>query len=181
MQKIKVPIKRASGKSASMHFINIVYILSVTLISGCAQLTPTLKPVTAYPETATNNITIFRNNSIDLVDFHFWPTIDNNEITGLLPRQHTSLTLNPGDYALGTRCHYPSHFTGHEIDVFITGNKPRYFLITLAFHSCTEIVEIEKTEAEERFKESTRIKTGHISNCEGESVRFSEAEEIRCR
>lgn len=192
-----MPITKRSGQPRIFRKMRstlfIVRILSISILSGCAvailppdtRPAPALRPVVAHAETNNNNVTILRNADIGYYRERYWPTLAGKNLAGLLTKQHISFTLKPGDHRLGVKCylrHGPSgtEFSVQEIDITLTKNESRYFVLGKPFISCASIKEIKQSVAEEFLKKSIRIKTGLVSNCQGKPVPLEAIKRAEC-
>jgi len=130
-----------------------------------------------------NNITMLRNYNFVGGGVHFWPLVNGQEISGIYPKEHVAFKLNSGNYSLGVRCYdsvFPMQYT-EEIEVSILGNESRFFLLSSKIvFGCAEIEEIEEHEALDRLSDSTRIITGKVSDCEGNSLSYEGYEHELC-
>lgn len=147
-----------------------MFVFMVLFMSGCSTL---VRPVKALPESDNdgNNLTILRNYNYFGAGGRYWPTVDGQEVSGLFPKEHISFMLSPGKHLVGVRCGWSED----QMEVNIKENEMRYFKISPYFLNpivCAEIEEISKSEAIDRLKESTRIKTGFMSDCDRKSVLF---------
>ncbi|MEO7622536.1 MAG: hypothetical protein ABIS30_05675 [Gallionella sp.] len=156
---------------------------SLMLLSSCASL----RPVNKLPEaeTDTNNITILRNNEFYGSAIHFWPTVDNEDIAGLLVKQHVSFILPNGKHFIGVRCfggEWPLWRTWkHEqLEVEVSSNERRYFLVTASYFNCAGIKEIQESVAHNFLPGSIRIPTGDISSCQRIGVPYTDAHDASC-
>jgi hypothetical protein len=155
-------------------------ILSLLLIPGCSMY---VRPVKAIPESPSeNNVTILRNYNYVGGAMRYFPTIDGAEVAGLFPHQHVSVTLSPGPHKIGVRC----GFGDDELEVTIKDNAKYYYKISPNLWSfvnpsvCGEIEEIGQPDAIERLQASTRISTGHLSDCDRRSVLYESNPDYTC-
>lgn len=160
-------------------FKSTFFLLVMLLLSGCSTY---MRPVNALPEIegGGNNITILRNYNYIAGAMRYWPTVDGQEVSGLFPKEHISFMLSSGKHLVGVRCGWSEDQT----EVNIQENEMRYFKISpylLNPIGCAaEIEEIPKSEAINRLKESTRIKTGFMSDCDRKSVLFESKPDYTC-
>ena len=163
-----------------MKIFSMVVFVAIIFLQGCASL----RPVTALPEgeTVKENVTILRNYNYVAAAIHYWPTVDGVDVAGLLVQEHISFRLSPGRHQLGVHCFggWWPRWLHDQIEVDIQEGLPRFFLLSPYGISCAEIEEIQESEALDRLKKSTRIKTGHVSNCARQSVLYENAEDVSC-
>jgi hypothetical protein len=155
-----------------------LFVFMMLLMCGCSTL---VRPVKAIPELDSdgNNITILRNYNYIGGGGRYWPTVDGQEVSGLFPKEHISFLLSPGKHSVGVHCGW----SDDQMEVNIQENEMRYFKISpnlLNLIGCAEIEEIPKSEAIERLKKSTRIKTGYMSDCDRKSVLFESKPDYLC-
>ncbi len=155
-----------------------LFVFMMLLMCGCSTL---VRPVKAIPELDSdgNNITILRNYNYIGGGGRYWPTVDGQEVSGLFPKEHISFLLSPGKHSVGVHCGW----SDDQMEVNIQENETRYFKISpslLNLIGCAEIEEIPKSEAIERLKKSTRIKTGYMSDCDRKSVLFESKPDYLC-
>lgn len=169
-------------KGDVMKSLVLVAVVFLFFLAGCSTL---MRPVTSLPEfdaEPDNNVTILRNYNYLGSAVRFWPTVDGQEISGLFPKQHNSFKISPGKHSLGVQCWW----SDDTLDVEIKENEQYNYMVSLdpfAFINplaCAEIEEISKSEAIDRLKKSTRIKTGHMSDCDGRSVLFESKPDKTC-
>ncbi len=159
-----------------MKRFKLTIFMLIMFLSGCASY---MRPVKALPEHESdgNNVTILRNYNYVGGGMRFWPTVDGEEVSGLFSKTHVSFILLPGKHSLGVRCGWSED----QIEVNILENDLRYFKISPAWlFGCAEIEEIPKTEAIGRLENSTRIKTGYMSDCYRKSVLFENKPDYTC-
>jgi hypothetical protein len=159
-------------------FKTIFFLLVILLLGGCASY---MRPVKALPEANNggNNVTILRNYNYISGGMRFWPTVDGQEISGLFPKEHVSFVLPSGKHSVGVRCGW----SDDQMEIIIKESEIRYFKISpylLNPIGCAEIEEITATEAIDRLKKSTLIKTGFMSDCDRKSVTFESKPDYTC-
>jgi hypothetical protein len=155
-----------------------LFLFMVFLISGCSTLVRPVKAMSEF-DSDGNNITILRNYNIFSGNIRFWPTVDGQEISGLFPNEHISFALPPGKYSIGVSCGW----LADKIEINVKEKDMRYFKISpslLGSIRGAEIEEITESEAIERSKNSTRIKTGFMSDCNRKSVTFESNPDFTC-
>ena len=163
-----------------MRAIFLVFIFNFVFLFGCASL----RPVTNIPEgeDQQNNVTLLRNFNFYASAYHYWATLDDEDIAGLLVKQNVSFILPPGKHSLGVRCFgglWPMWWHD-QIHVVISNSVKRYFLLSPYFLGCAEIEEIQSSEGLDRLRTSTRINTGTVSKCNGRGVPYAEADDVIC-
>lgn len=149
--------------------IQIVIMTGAALFTGCA---PLRHVVSMDENSSSTNVSIIRNYNYIQGGYHFWPTVDGQDIAGLLPRQHVSFRVQPGHHVLGVRCYgglWPKWWHD-EVEIDLTTNENRYFLITPYILGCAEIDDITEEKALKRLRKSDQIKTGYMSDCNGNSI-----------
>lgn len=155
-----------------------IFVFMMLLMSGCSTL---VRPVKTLSESDSggNNITILRNYNYLGSAGRFWPTVDGQEVSGLFPKEHISFLLSPGKHSVGVHCGW----SDDQMEVNIQEKEMRYFKISPYLFNpigCAEIEEIPESEAIERLKKSTRIKTGYLSDCDRKSVLFESKPDYFC-
>jgi len=160
-------------------FGTFVFIV-IIFLEGCASV----RPVTSLPEESPikENVTILRNYNFLASAIHYWPTVDGEDIAGLLVKEHTSFKLPTGKHNLGVHCFgglWPMWWHD-QIEVDLHEETPRFFLLSPDILGCAEIEEINESEALDRLKKSTRINTGHISNCARQGVTYEKVNDTYC-
>lgn len=163
-----------------MKQLTLVFLIYMTLLSGCASYMRSVKGL-PEDENSRNNITILRNYNYMGAGMRYWPTVDGQEISGLFPKQHISFMASPGKHQVGVRCLWSQD----QMEIDIKDDEIRYFKISLDLWGligigCAEIEEIPKAEAIERLKTSTRIKTGYMSDCDRRSVTYDSRPDYTC-
>lgn len=156
---------------------NFLMVLLMIFAGGC---TCYVRPVSAVPENENNenNVTILRNYNYVSGGLRFWPTVDGKEVSGLFSNTHISFMLSPGKHVIGVRC----CSSQDQLDVVIQEYDYRYFKLSPSWNPFkgAEIEEITKEEAIYRLEKSTRIKTGHMSDCERKSVLYENNPVLTC-
>jgi hypothetical protein len=159
-----------------MKFVLFSVLLAIVTSSGCANMSP----LKTYPEADndSNNVTILRNYNFYGGGIHFWPTVNGERISGLLTNQHTSILLPKGTYVFGVKC--SGGLGNRPLEVTLSDNDRRYFLLTPAFFGCAEIDAISESDARGRLAHSVRIQSGYVSTCKRVAVPFSETRDRLC-
>lgn len=155
-------------------------ILCAVLAAGCNTMP---KVTTVNESNGLGNATILRNFNFYGAAAYYWPTVDGKVISGIFSDQYVSFNLTPGEHEVGVSCCIalaPWLYDGMKIKV-VEGVR-RYFLLspTIAGVGYAEIEEISEEEATARIAKATRIKTGFISNCEGNSIEVTDAAPRYC-
>jgi len=165
-----------------MKLLLLVFFVVALFLGGCTTLMrPVIAQHEAEPEDA-NNVTVLRNYNYIGGGGRYWPTIDGEEVSGIFPKQHVSIKLPIGKHIIGVRCGWGED----QLEIEIKENEQRFFKVSpdLWFFvnplACAEIEEISKSEAANRLKESTRIKTGYISDCNKKNVLYESSPDYVC-
>jgi hypothetical protein len=114
-------------------------------------------------------IVIIRNYNFYGAGIHYWPTLDGQDIAGLLTNQYTTFDLAAGKHRLGVRCHggWTRTFKHEEIEAIIESNKSYYYLLSpvysLVRDVCAKIEPIESQEGMDLMKRAKLVPTGEIT------------------
>lgn len=130
------------------------------------------------------NTTIIRNYNYFSGGVHYWPAINDSAIAGLFPRQYISFDLDPGKYKIGVKCCVVplQPVLQHAMQVDVQADTKKFYLVSPSVFRLgyAEIEEIDEQEATSRLQHATRIKTGEISDCDGNSVVMSANADTMC-
>lgn len=162
-----------------MYLKCFIFVFSIIILNACAPLRPVHQ---LEEDESINNITIIRNYNYIASGYHFWPTINGKEISGLLPNQYISFYAPQGETSFGVKCYggvFPKWWHD-EISVEVLKGNKYYFVISPYGLGCADIKQIELSEATEYLTSATFIKTGHMSDCDENSIAVSDESPQLC-
>lgn len=158
----------------------LLLVLLALLAAGCNSM----PKVTAVTESAgLGNTTILRSFNVFGAAAYYWPMADGKVVSGIFSNQYVSFDLAPGKHEIGVACCIalaPWLYDGLEIEV--VEGKRRYFRLspTIRGPGYAEIEEIPEEEATAWLARATRIKTGFISDCDGNPIEVSDSAPRQC-